>query len=71
MIFIPHLQEPYKGTRKQREAYLAQQRAGLEYVKAYRKTIGWLAVFSIKKYKAIKAKEREYLKAREHYWSLV
>ena len=68
-IHIPILIEPFNGTPEQWQAYFDQQSAGMDYIMAYRDTIGIFALFSRKKAKNLEEARKKYHQARDKYWS--
>ena len=68
-FYIPTYNPPciFEATEEQLEAYSALNKAGLDYARAYRNTIGLFSMFSISRYKKMKETEQKYHQARERY----
>lgn len=67
-IYLPHVMEPFMGTDEQWAAYFMLQSAGLDYISAYRDTIGIFALFSRSKNRRLKEAQKFYYDARDAYW---
>ena len=69
-IHLPTILEPFppEADEKQWRLYFKVQSAGIDYVQAYKDTIGFFSVFSPKKSKALESARERYLKARDDYF---
>lgn len=70
-IYIPSVFSPLVWTENSWNAYQALHKTEMEYIAAYRDTIGVFALFSRKKKNRLRETQVTYRRARDNYYEAV
>lgn len=70
-IHIPPVMSPLVWTDKSWKAYQSLHKSEMEFINAYRETIGVFAIFSRKKNNRLKEAQANYRKQRDKYYEAI